>query len=201
VRSLSARYVVVLVALVTMPYLSSCSKPAADGRVHPTSTEIPVVTGEPAGNNAEDIAFANNMISNDEQGIDMSSLARDRSHNPDAVTFAASNVSVLQSDTQVLKVLLLQWNESPNNNVGGGGHNGTAKGIVDPATIVKLRSLNGSQFDALWLQSVISLDEGAIDLSEGEIAKGKNVDAIRIAKLIEAARRDQIAHARQMLRG
>ena len=54
--------------------------------------------------------------------------------------------------------------------------------MVDDATMARLASLNGAEFDTLWLQSMIGHHQGAIEMAKAEIANGENVDAIGLAK-------------------
>lgn len=55
-------------------------------------------------------------------------------------------------------------------------------GMVDQATMAKLGSLQGADYDKLWLQSMISHHQGAIDMANTEITNGRNSDAIAMAK-------------------
>ncbi|MDT5202975.1 MAG: hypothetical protein QOH34_4497 [Mycobacterium sp.] len=159
------------------------------------------MTGAPAGHNAPDIAFADNMIPHHEQGIDMSALVPDRSNNSEAVTFAAKIAAALHSDIAILKVLRVQWDENPDTKKEGPTPGTTTKGMVDNATIAKLDSLHGTDFDTLWLQSMISLAQGAIEMANAEVARGKNMDAIGLAKHIVAAQQAEIGQMNQMLEG
>jgi uncharacterized protein (DUF305 family) len=71
--------------------------------------------------------------------------------------------------------------------------------MVDQATITKLDSSHGSEFDTLWLQSMIGLDQGAVEMANAEIADGKNVDAAGLAKQIVEARQAEIGQIKQLL--
>lgn len=197
----TARIVTVLAALATAVCVSSCSSPASEDHTHPTSKDQPLVTGEPAGYNAQDVAFANNMIENHKQGIDISTLVPDRSTNPKVVAFAAARSSALQSDIQVLKVLLVQWNENPDLKTRGDGHGTAMTGMIDQATIAKLDSLRGEKFDTLWLQSMIGLDQDAVEIANAEIAGESNDDAAGLARQIVEARQADIGKMKQLPRG
>lgn len=197
----AARIATALAAFATAICLSACSSPNSDNRTHPTPKDPPVVTGEPAGSNADDVAFANTIITNYKPGIDISALVPDRSTNPKVVAIAAATASALTSDVAILKVLLLQWNESPDGNTGSDGRGTTMKGMVDQATMAKLDSLRGGQFDTLWLQSMIGLDQGAAEVANVEIANGKNIDAVGLARQTVAARQADIGQMKQLLGG
>ena len=201
VSSPAARLAMVLSALAAAVVLSSCGSPAADKRAHPGSQDQPVITGEPAGYDAQDVAFASSMVQNHKQGIDISTLVPDHSTNAKVIAFAATRASALQSDVAVLKVMLVQWNENPTSNTGGGGGAAVAKNILDQSTIAKLNSLRGGAFDTLWLRSMIGLDQGAVEIANVEIAGKHNDDAVGLAKQIVEARNADIGTMRQLLGG
>ncbi len=200
VPSLTARIAAALAAWSTALFLSSCGSSPSGDHAHPgRADDKPVITGEPAGYNTADVAFANNMTAREEQGINMSGLVPDRSNNSELATFAAKTAAGLQVDSQVLKALRAQWKEGQDNHKGDSGPSLTTTGMIDDATIAKLNSLYGPQFDTLWLNSMISLDQGAIEVANAEVANGTNVDAISLAKQIVKAQQGEIGQMQQIL--
>jgi uncharacterized protein (DUF305 family) len=156
------------------------------------------VTGEPAGDNAADITFADAVIGQNRQEIELAKLVADRSGNAKVVALAATRTSARQSEMSILKVLVVQWNSNQENQDDRG--NGAATtGPLDEATITKLQSSHGAAFDELWLQSMIGLDEGSIAVANAEVAGGKNVDAVDVAKQIVAARPADIDEMKSLL--
>ena len=75
------------------------------------------------------------------------------------------------------------------------------QGMVDEATMTKLESLNGTEFDKLWLESMISHHQGAIEMAKAEIANGDNVDAKGLAQTIVDTQQAEIGQMKQMLGG
>jgi uncharacterized protein (DUF305 family) len=200
VSSLTVRIAAALATCATALLLSSCGSSPSDNHAHPTrSDDKPVITGEPAGYNTTDVSFANNMTALEEQGITMSRLVPDRSNDSGIVTFATKSGAALQMDTQVLKALRAQWKEGQDNPTAGGGPSITTGGTIDNATFAELDSLHGTEFDILWLKSMIGLDQGALELANAEAASGKNVDAVSLAKQIAKARQAEIGQMQQML--
>jgi len=106
-----------------------------------------------------------------------------------------------QPEIEIMKVFLVQWNENPDTDSGHAGHGNTMQGMVDAATIAKLESLNGDEFDKLWLESMISHHQGAIEMAKAEIANGENIDAISLAKSIVSVQEAEIGQMKQMLGG
>ena len=195
------RLLAALVALAVAMFLSSCSNSPSDSHAgHPESDE-PVITGQPAGYNADDVAFATNMIPHHQQAVDLSALAPARSTNADLVALAQHISAAQQPEIEVMKVFLVQWNENPDTNAGHAGHGNTMADMVDAATMTKLQSLNGAEFDKLWLESMIGHHQGAIEMAKAEIANGDNVDAKALAKNIVTTQEAEIGQMKQMLGG
>jgi uncharacterized protein (DUF305 family) len=67
--------------------------------------------------------------------------------------------------------------------------------------MTKLKSLNGPQFDTLWLQAMIGHHQGAIDMAKTEIAKGQSADMTAMAKTMVTAQQAEIDQMKQMLGG
>jgi uncharacterized protein (DUF305 family) len=199
--SVTRRVAAALAALTVALFVSSCSSPASDGHTdHPHSDE-PVITGQPAGYNADDVAFATNMIPHHQQAVDLSAMVPDRSTNAALVALAEQISAAQQPEINVMKVFLVQWNENPDSNSGHAGHGNAMQGMVDQATMTKLESLNGQEFDKLWLESMISHHQGAIEMAKAEIANGDNVDAKSLAKNIVTTQEAEIGQMKQMLGG
>jgi uncharacterized protein (DUF305 family) len=196
-RPFSALLLVVLVAALV---LTSCAGTKSQGQA-PSSTEQPAITGQPAGFNADDVAFATDMITHHRQAMEMSALVPDRSTDPDLITLASDISAVQGPEFEMTKVLLVQWKENPDTNTGQGGRGEAMKGMVDDATMARLESLSGPEFDTLWLQSMIEHHRGAIEMAQAEIAYGANVDAVGMAKQIVDTQETQIGRMQQKLGG
>ena len=199
--SIPARLAAVLAAAAAMLFLSSCSSPASDGHTEHKESDQPVITGQPAGYNADDAAFATNMIPHHQQAVELSAMVPDRSTNAELIALAQQISGAQQPEINVMKVFLVQWNENPDTSSGHEGHGSTMAGMVDAATMTKLESLNGAEFDKLWLESMISHHQGAIEMAKAEIANGDNVDAKALAKNIVTTQEAEIGQMKQMLGG
>ncbi|MDT5055346.1 MAG: hypothetical protein QOF66_3712 [Mycobacterium sp.] len=197
-----SRVVTAMVALAAALLLSSCTdNGASDGHTGHGHSDQPVITGQPAGYNADDVAFATNMIPHHQQAVELSAMVPDRSTSADLIALAKQISAAQQPEIEIMKVFLVQWNENPDTNSGHAGHDSTMQGMVDGPTMTKLGSLNGAEFDKLWLASMISHHEGAIEMAKAEIANGDNVDAKTLAKNIVATQGAEIGQMKQMLGG
>ncbi|HVQ49948.1 MAG TPA: DUF305 domain-containing protein [Mycobacterium sp.] len=200
-RSVTRRVAAALAAVAAALLLSSCSSPASDGNTGREHADEPVITGQPAGYNADDVAFATNMIPHHQQAVDLSAMVPDRSTNAGLVALAKQISAEQQPEINVMKVFLVQWNENPDTNSGHAGHGNAMQGMVDPATMTKLESLTGAEFDKLWLESMIGHHQGAIEMAKAEIANGDNVDAKDLAKNIVTTQEAEIGQMKQMVGG
>lgn len=197
-----ARIVAVFAALATALVISGCtSPPASDGHTDHTHSETtPVINGQPAGFNADDIAFASGMIPHHQQAVTMSALVPQRSTDPKVIALAQQISAAQEPEIETLKAFLVQWQENPGDDTGHGDHGGMAmNGMVDDATMKQLESLKGAEFDTLWLKSMIGHHEGAVEMAKTEIAKGDNEDAKSLAQHIVADQDAEIAQMKQML--
>lgn len=198
IRSFRARLLAVLAAAALV--LSGCSGTTSEGQAPPPpSGEQPAINAEPAAFNAADITFAFDTITLHRQSIELSALVPDRSTDPDVVALASEISAVQGSEMEVMKVLLVQWGETPNADEGPGGQGSAIAGLVDDATVARLQSLSGNDFDTLWLQSMIGLQRGAVAIADAEIANGTNVDAVATARRIVETQQAQIAQMQQLL--
>jgi uncharacterized protein (DUF305 family) len=205
---ISTRIVAVLAASAAILFVSACNnpQPASDGHTDHTHAEeqAPVISGEPAAFNAEDIAFATNMVPHHQQAVELSALVPGRSTNPEVIALAQAIQAAQEPEIATMKAFLVQWNENPDTQTGHGGHDMPGSGMagmVDAATMARLESLTGTEFDTLWLQSMIGHHEGAIKMAETEIATGENVDAKALAQHVIDQQQAEIAQMRTMLGG
>ena len=203
-RSATHRVAAALAAATTALFLSSCSSPASDGHAGHEHADEPVITGQPAGYNADDVAFATNMIPHHQQAVDLSAMVPDRSTNAGLVALAQQISAAQQPEINVMKVFLVQWTDAriPRPPIPGTpGHGNAMQGMVDAATMTKLQSLTGAEFDKLWLESMIGHHQGAIEMAKAEIANGDNVDAKDLAKNIVTTQEAEIGQMKQMVGG
>ncbi|QNJ93706.1 DUF305 domain-containing protein [Mycolicibacterium fluoranthenivorans] len=161
------------------------------------TSAAPVITEAPAGSNAEDTTFGTDLMQLQQQAIQLARLAPTRSSNSDLVALANTVATGQQSESDTVKVLLVQWNDGASPPAAPGA--AAPAGALDPATVGRLESLHGQEFDTLWLQSMLGLHRAVIDLAQTEIAGGHNVDAQTLAKSILATRQAQVQQMQQMV--
>ncbi|KRE27410.1 hypothetical protein ASG82_13415 [Mycobacterium sp. Soil538] len=193
----------VVAAVFAAVVLAGCgSSGSSSSDAAPTSTDTPVITGEPAGFNPDDVTFAKQMIDHHRQAVAMAELVPERSTNAELAALAARIAGEQQSEINTLNVFLVQWNEQPKlGQADHGGHGQNMPGMVDAVTIARLESLRGPEFDRLWLQSMVDHHQGAIEMAKAEIAHGENVDAVSMARTMVSTQQAEIGQMNTMLEG
>lgn len=163
----------------------------------PTATsDAPVIPDAPVGSNAQDAAFGAGLLGLQQQAIELAGLAQRHSSNPELLGLATAIATGQQGERDTIKVLMVQWSD------GSGppaAPNTAAPGALDPAVLTRLESLQGPEFDTLWLQSMTGLHRGVIGLAEAEIGGGHNADARTLAKSILDTRQAQLQQMQQMV--
>jgi uncharacterized protein (DUF305 family) len=181
-RAVTIRVTAGLAALATAAVVSSCAG-------SPSSNEHATHSGQDTQStehNEADVAFAQNMIPHHQQAVDMSAMVPSHTANPDVIVIANHIGSDQQSEIDVLKELLARWGEPTGpDHAGHDGHGAMGiDGMVDAATMDRLQYLRGSEFDVLWLRSMVKHHQGAVTMARHEVAHGQNPDAVKMAKII-----------------
>lgn len=195
-RSISTRIAAGIAAIAAVAAVSACSKTENNSEQASTSA---AVSDQIAVHNDADVMFAQMMIPHHEQAVQLAAMVPEHSTNSAVIALASTITAAQQPEISAMKALLLQWDVDPHK---AGEHGGMAmEGMVDDATMAKLGTLNGQEFDTLWLQSMISHHQGAIEMANTEIADGKSPDMITMAKNIVAAQQAEIDQMKKMLGG
>ncbi|BBX10590.1 DUF305 domain-containing protein [Mycolicibacterium aichiense] len=195
--STPTRIVAVAAAVSTAVVVSSCSK-TEDHTQHAAST-VPTSQAV-AAHNADDVMFAQMMIPHHQQAVDLAAIAAVHTTNQAVRILAGKIADEQQPEIDQMNALLQQWDVDPAT-TDHSGHGAAMQGMVDDATMTKLKSLNGPQFDTLWLQAMIGHHQGAIEMAKAEIANGQSADLTAMAKSIVTAQQAEIDQMKQMLGG
>ena len=195
-------FIAALAVAATALVLPSCSSPATEDHTeHQPGTESSAAE-HPAGFNADDVAFATNMISHHQQAVQLSALVPDRSTDPALIKLAADISAAQGPEIETMKVLLVQWKEGGSGDEPApethAGHGAPMQGMVDEPTMKTLETLRGNEFDTLWLTSMIGHHQGAIEMAKAELANGVNADAKNVAQHIVTAQQAEITQMKQM---
>ena len=204
-RSATARIAVVFAVPLTATMLTACGG-SPDRHGAPSSTDQ---SSEQANHNADDIAFARNMIPHHQQAVQMAQMVPTNTTNPRVIGLASQIINTEAPGIQAFRTFLMQWQDVGGHDTQGkdstgrdaGGQGIPMVGMVDERTTDKLQSLTGPEFDRLWLTSMIDHHRGAIAMAQDEVAHGRNADVIYLARSIIATQQPEIDQMKQMLGG
>jgi len=189
-------------AAATALFLSACTSPASDGHTdhqHGSESSSAAAAAAPADHDAADLTFVTGMIPHHEQAVQMSAMVPERSTNPAVIKLAADISAAQGPEIATMKAWLAQWTGGNDAGAAHEGHDmGAMDGMVDDATMTKLDTLKGPDFDTLWLRSMIGHHEGAITMANTEIADGANPDAKALATQIVTTQQAEIDQMKKM---
>lgn len=150
--------------------------------------------------NDQDVTFAQNMIPHHAQAIEMAQLASTRALKPEVKQLATQIQAAQQPEIDTLNGWLRSWGESEvsgnGSSMGGmaGMDHGSSggMGMMSDDVMNRLESLNGAEFDRLFLQSMIEHHTGAIEMAKTQQEKGKYEPAKTMASNIIATQQAEI---------
>jgi uncharacterized protein (DUF305 family) len=185
---------VALAALAMLLVLSGCSGSKTTNATSGTGG------AKPAGHNLADVAFAAHMLPHHQQGADLAAMVPAHSTNADLLKLASGIASTQKSEIMMLVDLVMKWSAQADSDTRGPADK-SMTGMVDQSTLTKLGTLNGTDFDKLWLQSMISHHQGALDMANTEVKNGTNPDAVAMAKKMASTQQGEIDQMNKMLGG
>lgn len=183
------------VATATAAVLSACSS-ATDSKSDSAASSASATAQQETAHNSDDVMFARMMIPHHEQAVELAAMVPQHTTNPDMIALAAEILKAQQPEINVMKTQLAQWGVTSDES---SEHDAHMSGMVDSATMAKLKTLQGADFDKLWLESMIDHHKGAIEMAQNEVANGQNPDMIALAGNIVAAQQAEIDKMKTML--
>lgn len=159
--------------------------------------------GGEADHNDADVEFATGMIPHHEQAVAMADLALEQG-GPEVETLAEEIQAAQGPEIETMTGWLESWGEEvpedmDHMEMDGMDHSGM-DGMMTPEQMEDLENAEGGEFDTLWLEMMIEHHEGAIAMSEDQVADGQNADAIGLAEDIAEAQQAEITQMQEMLR-
>ena len=149
-----------------------------------------------ADHNDQDTTFAQMMIIHHEGAIEMSQLAIERAESPEVVALAERIAEAQGPEIEEMTAWLSAWGED----VSPGGHGGMdMNGMSQEEMMTQLDGMSGADFDQAFLEAMIAHHEGAIGMSEQQLAEGQNPDALMLAEKIIADQQTEITEMQEML--
>ena len=182
----------VLVALATA---------ACGGSAPPAAAPAPTAAA-PVFNQA-DVEFVAHMSQHHAQALLMTELAATRAKSPAVKKLARQITQLRAPEVDRFGAWLAEWGEAgaemPPHGIGG-EHNGP--GMLKEGEVSALESLSGPRFDRRFVDLMVRHHRGGSGLTKAEVAKGRNQDAVRLAREIRtsaAAAVDEMLEIKQAL--
>ena len=159
----------------------------------PSAASNAPTTGQQQHNQA-DVVFIQNMIPHHQQAIMMSQMALTHATTPQVKDLAARIQAAQNPEIQQMRGLLAAWGV-PANPGGMGPMGGMMGGVggMGPGM------MNGTTFDRTFLQNMIVHHQGAIDMSQTELAQGSNPDTRQLAQKIINTQQAEIKEMQTLL--
>ena len=186
--------------MLAVGVLAACGNPPEHRGAGSSSAQV----SEAANHNAADIAFARNMVPHHKQAVQMAQIAPTNTTNQQIIALANQITTTQLPEIQAFTAWLMQWQDTQDtqDSHDAGSQDGRGlPGMVDQATMGRLQSLTGAEFDRLWLTSMIGNHRGAVTMAQDELAHGRNADVMYLARTIIANQQAEIARMQQMLGG
>ena len=164
---------------------------------NPATTPPLAVNSAPAAgqqqHNQADVVFLQKMIPHHDQAIMMSRMARNRAAAPKVKDLAARIEAEQGPEIQQMRSLLTAWGAPAPATPGGmGAMGGMGQGQMSGM-------MSGTGFDRMFLQMMIVHHQGAIEMSQTELAQGSNPAARRLAQQIITTQQAEIREMQTLL--
>lgn len=192
--------------LVAAVGLGACSSSSDHSGMPAMSSPTTIAIPASANYNATDIGFAQGMIPHHAQAIEMADLALANTTNPDVLALANKIKAAQSPEIEKLSGWLRQWGQTvPSSTDGSMDHDMSGMGgmmmdgMMSQADMDRLETSTGTEFDRLWLELMIQHHEGAVKMSNTEVADGKNPEAIALAQSIISSQQAEITAMEALL--
>jgi uncharacterized protein (DUF305 family) len=178
VTFIATRIFAAVAATLTAVTVSSCGALPRSAQASPD-----------AEHNDQDVVFAQHMIPHHQQAVDMAAMVPSHTENPTLRVVAIHISTDQRAEIGMLTDLLEQW-AAPTAPPGAM----SMEGMVDDATMHRLPSLSGAEFDTVWITAMIGHHQGAVTMAQAELAHGQSPDAQKMARLIINAQQREISY-------
>ncbi len=191
----TTRALAITAALTLGLTLAGCStsNPSSDTGSSASSTSAA------SAHNDQDVMFAQMMLPHHKQAVEMSGMLLTKGDGVDPdVTALAKQIKAEQApEITQLTSWLKGWGESTKSEHSGMGR--SMSGMMSDSDMSDLDQTSAKDAGKLFLQQMVQHHEGAVDMAKTELDKGRNTDAVAMAKSIVSSQTDQIDQMQDML--
>ncbi|MFI2642484.1 DUF305 domain-containing protein [Streptomyces sp. NPDC018610] len=213
-RSLLRPAAAVAVAVTAALVLTACGGDGGSASPHRPGhgTGAAAPSAGHTGHNAQDVAFAQQMIPHHRQAVAMAALAPTRANSQQVKDLAAKIRKAQDPEIDTMTGWLRDWDaavpdadasamaDMPGMDHSGSGHSAAPMpGMMSDADMSGLEKMSGDAFDRAFLRMMIGHHEGALAMARTERAQGDYGPAIALAKSIVTSQSAEISGMRKML--
>ncbi|MBE8523152.1 DUF305 domain-containing protein [Amycolatopsis sp. H6(2020)] len=186
-------FIIGAVVLASAALLGACSSNDSMPGMNAGST----APAAAAGQNDNDVMFAQQMVPHHSQALDMAKLVPSRSTNPKVLDLAGRIEKAQDPEIRQMQGWLNAWGAGmPGMNHGSGG---SMPGMMSEADLKQLEAAKGAEFDKMWLGMMIKHHQGAIDMAKTELSQGGDAGAKALAQKIIDAQQAEITEMQGLL--
>jgi len=154
------------------------------------------------GEDSPDAGFARDMMMHHAQAVDMATLLRDRTEDPEMRQLALDIMLTQQAQIGQMQGWLAVWQypiASTDLSMSWMGMPGPMPGMATPEQLNQLRSLKGLEADGLFLQLMIPHHRGGVQMAEAALINAKASQVLILAQSILDAQTSEIELMQAML--
>lgn len=199
------RIILLTAATAAALTLTACGSNSSE---HGAGHNAAATTAAPATDHvAADVTFAQGMIPHHRGAIEMADLAPTRAKSPQVRELATKIKAAQDPEITTMTGWLRQWGE-PEAAVGMSEHSGHTMNMgssggemagMSAEDMTMLASLNGPEFDRMFLTMMISHHQGAINMATAEQNDGRYGPAKELAGQIITSQRAEITQMQGLL--
>lgn len=154
--------------------------------------------------NDADATFTQNMVVHHEGAILMAELAGRTASTAEVKTLAERIAAAQDPEIREMQSWLVAWGEQSAADVDMDGMDMDGMdmgGLSQSEAMAELKAVTGTEFDRRFLELMIEHHQGAIEMSESQLAAGSNPGALELAQSIIDAQKAEITEMEQLLQG
>ncbi|MFC9249705.1 DUF305 domain-containing protein [Streptomyces sp. NPDC057136] len=166
-----------------------------------SSAPAPSASAQAGDHNAQDVAFAEEMIQHHRQAVEMADLADDRASSAETKDLAKKIKGAQDPEIKTMSGWLTSWGEEVPADMSGQGHDMAhgMPGMMTEEDMDELMKAKGAEFDKMFAEMMIKHHEGAIEMANKEKAEGKYGPALKLADEVIKAQTAEIEQMNKML--
>lgn len=156
------------------------------------------------GENSAEVGFARDMMMHHAQAVDMATLLRDRTDDPEMRQLALDIMLTQQAQIGQMQGWLTMWGypiarTEPAMSWMGMPTSGPMPGMATPEQLNQLRNLEGIEADALFLQLMIPHHRGGVAMGQAALAQAQRPQVRTLAQSIVDAQTNEITLMQELL--